>query len=179
MNRFLRENFEYWATYINLWCDDRMHRCSPVLAAPNLNYCCINPVSFFKSPGIFTFFFLSFYFYRFAYRFFFWWWWGGALPAMAAATTATTMVDDQNIIGVVVLIGSGPPPPKICRGVCLQPLSALLADCPVAGETARTLHAFFNEKPSRPLPCAMCPGEVGGCALLPPPPPPPPSSSLL
>ncbi|CAM9600716.1 unnamed protein product [Pylaiella littoralis] len=62
------------------------------------------------------------------------------------------------------------------RGVCLQPLSALLADCPVAGETARTLHDFINEKPSRPLPCAMCPGVMGGCSLLPPPPPPSPPS---
>lgn len=56
------------------------------------------------------------------------------------------------------------------RGVCLQPLSALLADCPVAGETARVLHGFFNEKPAHPLPCALCPGAVGGCNLLPPPP---------
>ncbi|CAN0484855.1 unnamed protein product [Laminaria digitata] len=55
------------------------------------------------------------------------------------------------------------------RGICLQPLSALLADCPVAGETARTLHAFFNEKPEPPLPCAMCPGAAGGgCRLLQP-----------
>lgn len=53
------------------------------------------------------------------------------------------------------------------RSVCLQPLSSLLSDCPIAGETARLVHAFFNEKPSPPLPCTMCPGEPGGCRLLP------------
>ncbi|CAM9095569.1 unnamed protein product [Ascophyllum nodosum] len=53
------------------------------------------------------------------------------------------------------------------RGVCLQPLSGLLADCPIAGDTARLVHAFFNEKPVPPLPCTMCPGEAGGCRLLP------------
>ncbi|CAN0380188.1 unnamed protein product, partial [Ectocarpus fasciculatus] len=53
------------------------------------------------------------------------------------------------------------------RGVCLQPLSALLSDCPIAGETAAALHAFFNEKPAAPPPpCAMCPGAAGGCRLL-------------
>ncbi|CAN0328451.1 unnamed protein product, partial [Ectocarpus sp. 12 AP-2014] len=59
------------------------------------------------------------------------------------------------------------------RGVCLQPLSALLSDCPIAGDTAATLHAFFNEKPAAPLPCAMCPGAAGGCRLLVAPSPPP------
>ncbi|CAM9300252.1 unnamed protein product [Ectocarpus sp. 13 AM-2016] len=59
------------------------------------------------------------------------------------------------------------------RGVCLQPLSALLSDCPIAGETAATLHAFFNEKSAAPLPCAMCPGAAGGCRLLVAPSPPP------
>ncbi|CAM9596142.1 unnamed protein product [Scytosiphon promiscuus] len=54
------------------------------------------------------------------------------------------------------------------RGVCLQPLSALLANCPIEGETARTLHAFFNERPvPPPLPCVMCPGASAGCLLLP------------
>ncbi|CAN0155558.1 unnamed protein product, partial [Hapterophycus canaliculatus] len=58
------------------------------------------------------------------------------------------------------------------RGVCLQPLSALLADCPIEGETARTLHAFFNDRPvPPPLPCVMCPGAPAGCRLLPSPPP--------
>ncbi|CAM9487105.1 unnamed protein product, partial [Choristocarpus tenellus] len=54
------------------------------------------------------------------------------------------------------------------REIVLQPLSTLLTDCPVEGTTAHALHAFLNERPSQPQPCALCRGEDDGCLLLSP-----------